>query len=1300
MGTTPAPEAGADEKPAPKRPQRTPKFSDYLRVFRYATKWDFCVYAIASVASIGAGVTLPLMNIIFGQLVGEFTGYFKSTSDTPRDVFERILNKQALYIMALFIGRWGLNAVNKYCFRMIGIRLSSAVRLHYLQSLLAQPIHVIDSMPPGAPATAITSTSNTLQLGISERLGTFLQFNGTIWAALIVAFIWSWDLTLVTSSLVVYIVVVLSVCLPFILKAQTATLQADAQGTAIASEALGGIRLVMACGAQSRVISRYEGYVEDAMRHAHKMAPVVGVQLGFIYFGVFGAFGLAFWYGTQRYIDGALDNAGVVIVVLMSVMMVLTSLERVSTPLLAVSKAMVAACEFFTVIDAPRPDPGSLKPELADEDLIFEDVTFEYPSRPGVTVLNSLSLRIRAGQNTALVGPSGSGKSTIVGLLERWYSLRDQHILSEVVEPAPQGKKNEEDKEGSETKEGTPVVDEPKPKFSGSINIGGNNLEDLELGWWRSQIGLVQQEPFLFNDTIFRNVANGLIGTEWADETEARKRELVQEACEEACAHEFISRLPDGYDTRVGDGGAKLSGGQKQRIAIARSIIKKPQIIILDEATSAIDVKSERLVQAALDRVIKNRTTITIAHRLSTIKKADHIIVLQNGRAIEEGTHQSLMDNASGVYTSLVQAQSLRFSGSDEAQADTSALEDMELASEKLKAGDKPVSSSPTPTLTNQEDTPNKSRSLIHSFGKLVYRQRTQWPSYIGTLLSSMAVAAGTPIQAWLFAKVILVFLLEGDELEREGDFWGLMWFALAGGVGLSYLILGWIGLRVQYFVSAAYKRKYLTDMLYQKISFFDEDDNSHGTLSGRVAGDAKQLEELLGVNLAFLLSGVFTVIGCAIISLIYGWKLGLIALFVALPIMIASGYWKYRHEVQFDEMNTAVFKESSQFATEAIGAMRTVSSLAMEPMINDRYQQLLDGHVQAAARKARWTSIYFGFADSASLGCQALVFWYGGGLLARGEYKLEAFFVSFMAIIQGAEAASQFLSVAPNAALATAAANRILDIEESADMSRNLAVDVGNIPGADDGVQIQLQDVHFKYPTRDVPVFEGLSLTIEKGQYAAFVGPSGCGKSTIISLLERFYDVDAHQGAILCSGTDIRELNAYDYRRNLSLVAQEPIMFRGTIRDNILFGIPDASSVPDEKIHEVCRSAFIHDFIISLPEGYDTDVGQQGVSMSGGQKQRIAIARALIRDPKILLLDEATSALDSESEKTVQAALESLRGGRTMVAVAHRLSTIQNADVIFVFHEGRVVEKGTHNELIKKQGVYWGMCQSQALDR
>lgn len=262
------------------RPTRTSAPSDYFRIFTYATRWDLCVYAIAVVASIGAGVTMPLMNVIFGQLVGQFTDYTKVES-TGND-FNQVLDRQALYIMALFIVRWALISINKFCFRMIGIRLSSAIRQNYLQALFSQPIHVIDSMAPGAPATAITTTSNTLQLGISERLGTCLQSLVTILTALVIAFTWSWDLTLVTLSLIIYIILATSITLPLIVKGQTAVSEADAEATSIASEALAGIRLVMACSAQNYIISQYTKWVVDSKKKGQKMGMILGLQVGLV----------------------------------------------------------------------------------------------------------------------------------------------------------------------------------------------------------------------------------------------------------------------------------------------------------------------------------------------------------------------------------------------------------------------------------------------------------------------------------------------------------------------------------------------------------------------------------------------------------------------------------------------------------------------------------------------------------------------------------------------------------------------------------------------------------------------------------------------------------------------------------------------------------------------------------------------------------------------------------------------------------------------------------------------------------
>lgn len=274
----------SEEKVAEVKPrrEREPGVKDYLRVFTYATKWDLVVYVIASLASIGAGTTMPLMNVIFGQLVGEFTGYFSFPPTATRSEFEATIDRMGLYLLALFLARFFLNYTNKFCFRMIGIRLSSAVRLHYLRSLMGQSIHVLDSMPPGSAASTITGTANMLQIGISEKLGTFMEFNGTIWAAVIIAFTWNWKLTLVTSSVILFLLLVISVLLPFIVKGNAEVVKADAKATGVASEAFSGIRMLTACGAEDRITARYAHWVDDSRGKGHSTAPIIALQFGLI----------------------------------------------------------------------------------------------------------------------------------------------------------------------------------------------------------------------------------------------------------------------------------------------------------------------------------------------------------------------------------------------------------------------------------------------------------------------------------------------------------------------------------------------------------------------------------------------------------------------------------------------------------------------------------------------------------------------------------------------------------------------------------------------------------------------------------------------------------------------------------------------------------------------------------------------------------------------------------------------------------------------------------------------------------
>ncbi|KAK5941901.1 hypothetical protein PMZ80_005852 [Knufia obscura] len=1297
---------------------KTPPISNYWRILSFGTRLEHAVLIVAIACAAASGVPLPLMNIVFGTLTERFNEYFLPESGITERQFKDVVAQNTLYIVYLFIGKFVLTYVSMFFFRTSSLRISAALRLGYLQALFSQPVKKLDEVSAGAVANTITSSANTIQLSISDRLAALFQSLALVIAAYAIAFRYSWALTLATSSGILFVIVVYSITTPIILKSLQRITSADEKHATVAAEVVSSIRNVFALGAESKMITKHNRWVDESHKYAIKIAPQFGMQLSPMYFAIYACYALAFWFGLKLFRDGSIGSVGTVIIVFFSVLIVTSVMGQIVQPIFNISKAIGASASFFDMIDSDRVDASGLRePDVsAHGDIELGEVTFAYPTRPNVQVLKNFSATFQAGKTTALVGPSGSGKSTIVALLERWYDLPNlehppstpESTITSKHEAVPQN-----DSEGMDD-----VV-----QINGCISSGGHSVNKFDLKWWRSQIGLVQQEPFLFNDTIENNVAYGLIGTQFEHVEGPKRLELVQHACREAFADEFIRKLPKEYSTLVGEGGMKLSGGQRQRIAIARSIVRQPAILILDEATSAIDVQGEKIVQQALERASKNRTTIVIAHRLSTIRKADHIVVLRHGTKVEEGTHDQLLSVSNGVYSGLVRAQMIE---EDRPMPEASQAEgELMVAERTLSYNSERLGRSATAnaTIDDVAEAEGKAsggsytkKGIFKTVGLLLYEQRPRWPFYNLVLLAAMACGAAYALQSWFFGQLVQTFQYTGQRLIDAANFWSLMFFILALAVGISYAILGTSSGVISAHTGTFCRKDYFKSTLGMPIAYFDREENSSGTVMSRLSGDPKQIQELLGLNSSVPMISIFNIIGCVIISFYFGWKLTLVTFFAVLPVILGASFMRMRYEVTYEVWNAQVFEASSQFATEAVGAFRTVSSLTMEDVVIDKYRNLLQDQIKSSTRKATYATLIYALTDSIELLGMALAFWYGGQLLASTEYSPIQFFVIYAAIIQGAQAAGQYLSIGGNIAHATSAANRIIELRAKSASHDPTAISPPT-PRTSLGAKIEFKNVNFTYPSNTTPLFSNLNLTIQPGQFVAFVGPSGCGKTTTISLLERFYDPTS--GTITVDNQDITTLSAPLYRRDLALVSQEPRLFSGTIRQNLLLGIPDdpdslpTASVSDSDITQACRDAEIHEFITSLPEGYDTELGQHTqTALSGGQKQRLCLARALLRKPKLLLLDEATSSLDSQSERLVQGAIERLAGAKemTVVAVAHRLATVQKADVIFVFGErdagddgvrrgSRVVESGSHGELLGRRGVYWSMCQAQALD-
>ncbi|CAG8727330.1 38074_t:CDS:2 [Gigaspora margarita] len=930
----------------------------------------------------------------------------------------------------------------------------------------------------------------------------------------------------------------------------------------------------------------------------------------------------------------------------------------------AIALAMGASSKLFETIDRiPSIDIASDtgdKPENVVGHIQFKNINFIHPTRHDDKTLNNISLDVEPGSTVAIVGSSGSGKSTIVSLILRFYD-----------------------------------------PLSGDVFLDGRNIKSLNLIWLRRQIGFVSQELALFKTTIAENVSYGLIGSIYENLSDNEKREMIENACKIADAHDFIMNFPDKYETMVGERGILLSGGQKQRIAIARAIIKNPKILLLDEATSALDTQSESIVQNALEKTANGRTTIVIAHRLSTIRNASKIIVMNKGVIVEAGTHKELMDKK-GSYFKLVETQQI--------QQNFKNREEFNILNSSIIPPKDDVTTSFTIKDNKDHQINNEQKAdveiglkytehdytftFLELIKKVVINNGPEFLMLSIGIISSIINGCLYPVFAIIYANVIQAYSKTGDTLRREAAFWALISFIFSILIFLvnviQNVILGFLSENL----TERIRSMSFASILRQDISFFDDENHNVGALANHLSLHVTYVNGLVGVTLGNLLHVTAMIFSSVIVSLIVGWKLTLVCL-CSIPLMIGAGGLRIKMLSSFQQKTKKAYEYSAQIVCEGADNIRTVATLTCENNFWEKYHNLLDEPIHKGFKNALLVSIPFAFANCAIFLVTALAFWYGSKLFIDHEYDLKKMFTVYMAIIIGSTFTGRFFAYAPDIAKATSASDSIMSLLE-----RVPKIDTWHQDGEKIKIikgHLKFSNVNFYYPTRiNVPVLQGLNLEVKPGQYAALVGPSGCGKSTIMNLIERFYQVT--NGTITIDEINIDKINVNNLREHIALVSQEPSLYDLTIKENILLGCLPGQSITQNDLEKVCQEANIHDFIIGLPNGYDTYVGGKGIQLSGGQKQRITIARALIRNPKILLLDEATSALDSESERVVQKALDAAAHGRTTLAIAHRLSTIQHADIIFVVKDGKVYEQGTHQELLELQGMYYLMLQKQHL--
>jgi ATP-binding cassette, subfamily B, bacterial len=958
-------------------------------------------------------------------------------------------------------------------------------------------------------------------------------------------------------------------------------------------------------------------------------------------------------------------------------------------------EARASVIRVFDIIDSrpvitDKPDAIELPADATG--VSFENLRFGY--KPGQPVLRGLSFRIEPGETVAVVGASGSGKSTLALLLPRFYD--------------PQG---------------------------GSVRIGGHDIADVTRDSLRAAIGLVMEDSFLFSDTIRANIAYG--------RPDATEEEIVA-AAQAAQAHEFIARLPGGYDTVVGEQGLTLSGGQRQRVALARALITDPRLLILDDATSAIDPRLEARIHVALREIMRDRTTLIIAHRRSTLNLADRIVVLDAGRVADSGTHEELTERcplyrqlitgpdddeeqparlirprASQTVEDVLDGRVLPVPAAGGRAQNLSRLDGAGGRGRGRAGGARNITGTfeslpPSPELLAKvaalppaNDVPDidipRARAEDRHFTLRRLLQPLAIALIIGLVLDGLDAVAGLALPALVRNGI--------DQGIETKVFHAIVVVSL---IGLAIVLADWVvniaetmvvgrnGERLLYTLRV----KLFAQLQRLGLDFYERE--LSGRIMTRMTTDVDALSTFLQTGVITMVSSVLTFFGVLAVLLIINLQLGLAVLCIFPALVAATVVFRAKSARAYADSREKVAVVNADFA-ENVAGMRVTQAFRREPANRDRFGRRSQAFRASRLRAQRYIALYFPFVQTLSTVAGAIVLVIATGEIRSGALTAGALIAYLLYIDMVFSPVQQLSQVFDGYQQAMVGLRRITDLLglRTSTPPASHPVTAGRLRG-----RVELRDVDFSYgagpggrppqtppqghgpggrPPQTPPqghaltnALAGINLTIKPGETVALVGQTGAGKSTLVKLIARFYD--ATGGTVLVDGVDVRDYDLASYRHQLGVVPQESYLFAGTVRDSIAYARPEAS---DAEVEAAARATGAHDMIMHLPGGYDHEVAERGRNLSAGQRQLIALARAQLADPAILLLDEATAALDLAAEAAVNHAISQLTAARTTIVVAHRLTTAARADRIVVLDSGQIAETGSHDELLAADGTY-----------
>ncbi|XP_053957186.1 multidrug resistance protein homolog 65 [Anastrepha ludens] len=1267
------------------------KVLSFYKLYRFSTLFENFLLFIGFVMSIVKALTLPAVVIVYSEFTAMlvdrslqigtssktyalpiFGGGKMLTNATKEENMSELYNDSISYGILLTLASIimfisGVLSVD--IFNIVALRQITRMRKILFETVIRQDIEWHDMATKQNFTQQIIDDIEKVRDGISEKVAHFLYLIFGFIITVCISFAYGWKLTLAVSAYIP-IVIVLNY---FVGKYQSKLTKREQESYAgagnIVEEVLTSIRTVVAFGAERKESERYDNYLIPARKASQRKGAFSGFSEGVLKSMLFLSCAGAFWYGVNLIIDNRNVEdkeytPAILMIAFFGIIVGADNIARTAPFLESFSIARGSATNIFKVIDTKsKIDPLSSDGKLINYglrgEIEFKDVFFRYPSRPDVIIHRGINLKVNKGQTVALVGSSGCGKSTCIQLLQRFYDL-----------------------------------------IFGSITLDGLDIRKYNIHWLRSNIAVVGQEPVLFQGTIADNISYG--------KTNATQRE-IEAAAKTTGVHDFICSLPESYLTVIGEKGSQLSGGQKQRIAIARALIQDPKILLLDEATSALDYHSEKDIQKALDLVSKGRTTIVVSHRLSAIRGADKIVFLHEGKVFEEGSHDDLM-TLKGMYYNMVRAGDINIAdANEETTAEDKKINlnsiDKSFETDLINMEKNHISNEqPIIHTKSKENAPKEEASggnFFITFKRILKLARPEWCMLLFGAVCAIAFGFTYPAFSVIFGEFYAALAQPDEEVALHRTSLLSIYCLILGvltGIGsfLQTYLFNYAGV----WLTTRIRSMTFTAIMRQEIGWFDEEGNSVGALSARLTGDASGVQGAIGYPLSGLLQAFSNFVIALTLSLYFSWKLALVCM-CACPIIVGSIIFESKFMSTSLLHEKAVLEEACRIANEAISNIRTIAALRREAQTIEIYNSEIDKVQSLIRKKLKYRGLINASGQAFIFFAYAVGLCYGGVLVSEGKVPFQDIIKVSETLLYGSMMLAQSLAFAPAFTAALVAAHRVFQI---LDRSPKVSSSCRREDNATEKrlelfEGVRFSNIEFRYPTRsDVKVLNGLNLEVLKGKTVALVGRSGCGKSTCIQLLMRLYDPDS--GTIKLNEDDIhKDISIESLRRKLGLVSQEPSLFERTIAENIAYG-DNSRRVTIEEIIAAAKCANAHSFIITLPNGYDTRLGARGTQISGGQKQRIAIARALVRNPKILLLDEATSALDLQSEQLVQQALDVACTGRTCIVIAHRLSTVQNADVICVLKNGKIVEMGNHQQLVALNGIYAKLHKMQSHEK